>query len=192
MPPWYHHIHTAFMGCFFPLTLTVHRQMYLLVPYRKYSKFQMITNLLTYENFGEVLETLQESCHIARLTEGTWSLWSLTVVTDFCRIISGCDFGVCLLPLSFRHAADNLLDTLLSINIGSVINMREFNHHQLHEPSSCALVNRTEEPSMPSDHNSLPEYAYKAIKSSVDLLFAYLNKGVFSALGSLESDFKDF
>lgn len=192
MPPWYHLIHTAFMGCFFPLTLTVHREKYLLVPYRKYSKFQMITNLLTYESFGEVLETLQESCHIARLTEGTRSLWSLTVVTDFCRIISGCDFGVCLLPLSFRHAADNLLDTLLSINIGSVINTREFNHHQLHEPSSCALANRTEKPSMPSDHNSLPEYAYKAIKSSVDLLFAYLNKGVFSALGSLESDFKDF
>lgn len=44
---------------------------------------------------------------------------------------------------------------------------------------------------MQSDHNSLPKYAYKAIKSSVDL-FAYLNKGVFSTLGSFDCDFKDF
>lgn len=37
--------------------------------YRKDSRLQMITNLLTWENMGEVFETLLKYCHIAKLTD---------------------------------------------------------------------------------------------------------------------------
>lgn len=37
--------------------------------YRKDSKLQTITNLLMWENTGEVLKTLLKYCHVARLTQ---------------------------------------------------------------------------------------------------------------------------